>query len=173
MCRLRINSKDFIFTRKLPRVIFIFKTQVTTCDSKCLPLQQNCKRVTDSSQWVESSTLYNFSDSSPSHFRVISIGKMNLSHFKWARVISNELESFQMSSSHFKWARVISSFENSDSSYVSLQYCSTTCADVTVDLEMRQSIAWPSDPSRICQNLAGRQDKPMPSLWHLRERWTG
>ena len=41
----------------------------------------------------------------------------------WAWVISNELESFQMSLSHFKWAWVISSFEESDSSINLLQLC--------------------------------------------------
>ena len=52
-----------------------------------------------------------------------SIGKMNLSHFKWAWVILNDLESFWMTLSHFEWPWVISRFENSDSSHDSLQLC--------------------------------------------------
>ena len=41
--------------------------------------------------WLGSFTLWHFSDSSLYHFQLLCypIGKMNLSHFKWARVISS------------------------------------------------------------------------------------
>ena len=75
------------------------------CDDPYTTMHQSYKRVTDLVTRVIHSLQFEWLESGPFlRHCIISIGKMNLSHFKWARVIS--------------------SFENSDSmSHDALQLC--------------------------------------------------